>query len=102
MAFIYVHLTTFLTGYFINLPDQLNAAPYPYDAANGGIQLPPNVEQRLRTQADQGYKLAALRQVVDLSGAPISTAREYLENLLSTGQPTPETNPSPLSETENQ
>jgi hypothetical protein len=92
-------LTSFLTGFFITLPDQLNSAPYPYDAANGGIQLPPDVELRLRTLADQGYKLAALRQVVDLSGAPIITAREYLESLLSTGQPVPETNPSPLSET---
>ncbi len=69
--------------------------PYPYDAANGGIQLPPDVELRLRAQADQGYKLAALRQVVDLSGAPITTAREYLEKLLSTAQSAPETNPSP-------
>ncbi len=75
------------------MPDQSSSAPYPYDAAHGGIQLPPDVELRLRALADQGYKLAALRQVVDLSGAPITTAREYIESLLITGQPATETTP---------
>jgi hypothetical protein len=52
------------------------------------------VELRLRALAGQGYKLAALRQVVDLSGAPITTAREYIESLLAASQPATETNTS--------
>ena len=77
------------------MPEQSPSSTFSHDAAQGGIQLPPEVELRLRALAGQGYKLAALRQVVDLSGAPISTAREYIENLLVTGQPAPETIPSP-------
>jgi hypothetical protein len=78
------------------LPYQPVMAPYPFQPIPGTIDVPPAVQLRLRALASRGYKLAALRQVVDLTGAPITIARAYIEHLIQPEQPAEEADqPSP-------
>ncbi len=55
--------------------------PYPYDEQKETIRLPKTVQQELKTLVSSGKKVQAIKRVVDLTGAGLRVAKDYVDTL---------------------
>ena len=61
--------------------DKSQEPPYPYDEQKELIQLPKTVQQELKTLVTSGKKVQAIKRVVDLTGAGLRVAKDYVDTL---------------------
>jgi hypothetical protein len=52
---------------------------YPYDQMTDQITLPPNLEKEIGDLVRGGNKIQAMRQVMDLTGAGLKVAKDYVD-----------------------
>jgi len=59
-----------------------NVTPlYPYDPKTNSIQLPEDIEKDLRLLVLMGNKVAAVKRVIELTGAGLRVSKDYVDNL---------------------
>ena len=52
---------------------------YPYDKKTGEIKLPPELELEIANIVKSGDVVAAMRKVMDLTGAGLKISKEYVD-----------------------
>lgn len=56
--------------------------PYPVDKTTGGIHLPSDTVHELFHLVREGNRKEAVRRVIELTGASVQQATDYVETLL--------------------
>ncbi|MCX7839173.1 MAG: hypothetical protein N2559_06915 [Anaerolineae bacterium] len=57
-------------------------APFPYDSETNEIHLPYEIESELRHLVLTGRKIEAMRRVLQLTGASLRIAKDYVDSLV--------------------
>ncbi len=54
-------------------------AKYPYDKKTGKIELPAELEDEIKQQAERGDIVTAMNRVMDLTGAGLRYSKDYID-----------------------
>jgi hypothetical protein len=58
---------------------------YPYDQKTNTIALPDDLEEEVRQLVLSGRKPAAMKRVIELTGAGLRVSKDYVDSLVNAG-----------------